>query len=570
MDHARPRQHRSRADAAVDLGNEPPLSVDGGTGGVIDRRRVSVQWFSGTILTGVCGAALMGGAVFASLDGETNFATVPERVESSLRGAIGAIGDRLANHKSDRLPPAGETSATRHVLRISTTTKVGDREVVRTRPIVRVSANLTMTSTEFAASVPPFNAQKLLALAGADGVPADDQPSAEPDAEVSYVTRDLAGILPRVKIASALPIDDIIARVRDTANWNGGSQNRYQVASLPSGGGGAPLAYAADGTPDPYAGFETRIVPENITLLPKTGGQVTGGNGWNERSITVKKGDSIATILKEIGAAPDEIAAIAAALGVRGRPNGLKEGQKLRLLAASTADASRQQPIRVIVMGDSAIEAVVALSDMGKYVSVDVASMNTLVSDASDEEEDDGKGMRLYQSIYETALRNNIPKPVIEALMRIYSYDVDFQHKTQPGDSFDVLYAQDDETTNSDAKSEVMFATLTTGGEVKKYIASRPPTTASSTTTTKPEKARRSSWCASPSQSASCGQASAPAIIHCSATSRCTPASTGPRRSAHRSTPPATAPSRRSAGNRATANTSRSSTPMATRPPTAT
>ena len=73
------------------------------------------------------------------------------------------------------------------------------------------------------------------------------------------------------------------------------------MASLPPGGG-APLAYAADGTPDPYAGFETRIVPENITLLPKTGGQVTGGNGWNERSVTVKKGDTIATILKEIGA----------------------------------------------------------------------------------------------------------------------------------------------------------------------------------------------------------------------------------------------------------------------------
>ena len=56
------------------------------------------------------------------------------------------------------------------------------------------------------------------------------------------------------------------------------------------------MAYAADGTPDPYAGFETRIVPENITLLPKTGNQATGGNGWNERSVTVKKNDSIATI----------------------------------------------------------------------------------------------------------------------------------------------------------------------------------------------------------------------------------------------------------------------------------
>jgi len=245
----------------MDFGNEPPLSVDGGTGGVIDRRRISVQWFSGTILTGVCGAALMGGAVFASLDGETNFATMPERIESTLRGAVGAISDKFVSRKSDRLPAVTESGGQRQVLRISSTTKVGDREVVRTRPVVRVSANLTMTSTEFASNVPPFDAQKLLAVAGADGVPADDQPSAgvEPDAEVSYVTRDLASILPRVKVASVLPIDDIIARVRDTANWTGSSQSRYQVASLPSDGN-APLAYAADGNPDPYAGFETRKI----------------------------------------------------------------------------------------------------------------------------------------------------------------------------------------------------------------------------------------------------------------------------------------------------------------------
>ena len=30
----------------------------------------------------------MGGAVFASLDGETNFATIPERVGSALRGRV--------------------------------------------------------------------------------------------------------------------------------------------------------------------------------------------------------------------------------------------------------------------------------------------------------------------------------------------------------------------------------------------------------------------------------------------------------------------------------------------------
>src|SRR5438445_3075763 len=89
---------RSNLEAErIDLGNEPPLSVDGENSGLVDRRRVSVQWFSGTILTGLCGAALMGGAVFAALDGETNFATVPERVEAALRNVGSGIVDRIAN-----------------------------------------------------------------------------------------------------------------------------------------------------------------------------------------------------------------------------------------------------------------------------------------------------------------------------------------------------------------------------------------------------------------------------------------------------------------------------------------
>jgi len=89
LDQIRSRgAYRSRRAEAIELGNEPPLSVDGGHSGFVDRRRISVQWFAGTILTALCGAALMGGAVFTSLDGETNFASLPERVEVALRGAF--------------------------------------------------------------------------------------------------------------------------------------------------------------------------------------------------------------------------------------------------------------------------------------------------------------------------------------------------------------------------------------------------------------------------------------------------------------------------------------------------
>jgi murein DD-endopeptidase MepM/ murein hydrolase activator NlpD len=479
-----------RETGIIDLGHEPPLSVDGSEAAVIDRRRVSVQWFSGTILTGLCGAALIGGAVFASLDGEMTFAKVPERVEGALRGAFGA-NDRTASlRKSDRLPPPGDSTASRNVVRVSTVTRVGSRDVMRVRPFIRISGNLSMTTSDLSAKIPPFNAQRMLTDVG-DAAPAsaDDANNAdavEPDAEVSFVTKDLAPILPKAKLAAVVALDDVLMRVRDAANWRGGSGVRYTLANATADVSGAQgdlkLAYATEGSiADPYAGFETRVVPENVTLLPKTKDQATGGNLSNEHVHMVKKGDSVTSILRDQGATPEEAKSIAATLGARGRDGGLKEGEKLRILMAPAGPGAGQrlQPYRVIVANDSTVEAVAALSDLGKYVAVDVQSMNnvpeTPENNSDDDDDDDGTGVRLYQSIYETALRNKVPATVIEDMVRIYSYDVDFQRKVQPGDSFDVFFAGEDEGSTITEKNEVLFASLTVGGETKRYYRFQTP-----------------------------------------------------------------------------------------------
>ena len=271
-----------RETGIIDLGHEPPLSVDGSEAAVIDRRRVSVQWFSGTILTGLC--------------------------------AFGA-NDRTASlHKSDRLPPPGESSASRNVVRVSTVTRVGNRDVMRVRPFIRISGNLSMTTSDLSAKIPPFNAQRMLTDVGSAAPVASDDPNAadaaEPDAEVSFVTRDLATVLPKAKLAAVVALDEILLRVRDAANWRGaGGGVRYTaLANATADASGAQsdmkLAYATEGNvSDPYAGFETRVVPENVTLLAKTKEQITGGNPTGERVHTVKKGDTVLSILRDQGAA---------------------------------------------------------------------------------------------------------------------------------------------------------------------------------------------------------------------------------------------------------------------------
>ena len=80
-------------------------------------------------------------------------------------------------------------------MRVSTVTRVGNRDVMRVRPFIRISGNLSMTTSDLSAKIPPFNAQRLLTDVGSDPQTASEDPNnpeaVEPDAEVSFVTKDL-------------------------------------------------------------------------------------------------------------------------------------------------------------------------------------------------------------------------------------------------------------------------------------------------------------------------------------------------------------------------------------------
>jgi murein DD-endopeptidase MepM/ murein hydrolase activator NlpD len=453
------------------------LSVDGETSGFVDRRRVSVQWFAGTILTALCGAALMGGAVFTSLDGETNFASLPEQVEVVLRGALGMGADRLGvSRKTDRLPTVDEPSFARQVIRVSTISQVGNHEVVRVRPFVRFAGNLALNATEISANIPAFNPQRLLAESAPSGSEPGEVPEAQPDAEVAFVMRNLPTILPKVKIALLTPRDEVIARVRQAAEWSEKSANQNEIP-LAANITGIKLAYAGVGGEDPYAGFEARVVPENITLLPKTTKKTTGGNPFDERAIVAKKGDSLASILTELGATKEEVGAIAQALGSLGADSAVKEGQRLRVLLSPVSDDSeRLQPVRVIIVDDDAVDSVIALSDTGHYVAVDATNVDAEIAERTEESvPENAVGVSLYQSVYETALRNNVPRPIIDDIIRIYSFDLDFQRKVQPGDSIEVVYAGDDDGPAADTPNDVLYAALTISGETKKVYRFQSP-----------------------------------------------------------------------------------------------
>ena len=444
------------AAAAIDLGNEPPLGLDLADEEPVDPRRISIRWLAATVLTALSGASLMSGAVYAALDGEYRFASLPEIARLALKTA----GDRLSNttSKADRISLLGEHALARQIIRVSTTTKSGDREIVRVRPFVRVATNLTLTPSAFAADVPPFNPVKLMAEADTDERP-EDIPQVEPSGDLSIVMRDLAIVPANAHIVGTLRPEDVMMKLRETIEADkadGSSLARTTIGGVFSG----RLAYAVEG-----ARLGTDDIPatfENMNSFGKTSAGVTGGNGWSERTVVVKKGDSLGSILRDVGTEQRTQSAIVYAFGPRGKDGGLKEGQRVRLLLQA-GEGGQPQPLRVSIFSDQGHEGTVAVTDNGRYVAVAEPRDMGFAAIGYDDE-DNGKGMRLYQSIYETALKNEIPKGMIENMIRNFSFDVDLQRRVRAGDSFDVLYANDEGDGN-----DMLYASLVTGDETRRY-----------------------------------------------------------------------------------------------------
>ena len=87
----------------------------------------------------------MGGAVYAALDGEYTFARAPLAAAVAPREAA-TDSQSNAVSKADRILMEANELASRQVVRISTTTKVGDKDVIKVKPFARVMANLALTA----------------------------------------------------------------------------------------------------------------------------------------------------------------------------------------------------------------------------------------------------------------------------------------------------------------------------------------------------------------------------------------------------------------------------------------
>ena len=470
--------YASRQTLIVEQGVEPAIEIDGERHTFFDHRRVSLRWLSGTCLTGLLGALLIGATIYAALDHEANFAEDPLPAKPAVKEASEA---GLNPHKGDRLVKPVDIVAAKQNFRVATPTKIGDKEVMRMHNFARVETTLLTATAGFADEVPPFNPLKVLADARAP-VEAAPEPQQD-DAEFSWATRDFS---PQTLTSTVmLSVDEVQAQVAEHIKSSIAAGNRPFV--LPSqmllmrtshANTGEALAYAnaADGfgAHSPFSSIVVRMVPENETLVPRSP-TPPGGAGADEKLVTFHHGESLPNILLNAGVSRATIMMILNDLDGRGGQQTIPEGRRIKLLFADTDIPSAPRVLaRLQVYADEALELTIALKDDGTYVKLAGlagAAPQQKTATSGDDDEDAG-GMRLYNALYETALKQDIPKPVIDDLVRIFANDVDFQRAVSGGDTFTAFYDSGDE---DGGPNELLFASITTRGDTYRYYRFQTP-----------------------------------------------------------------------------------------------
>lgn len=456
----------------VELGNEPPLTIDDRADRTPIIRSVSLRWLTGTVLTGLTSIFLMGAALLAALDGRSQFATPPQAMGPEARTAL--QNNNGSGGKSDRIRPIEAPVSARQVVQISTVSRQGEREIIRLQPFAKIAAPLLVRDEKFAGKVPEYNPLKIFAE-GAKPEPAAEAPAeegiadAEVDGEVALTIVSFPLSDPSVETADRLRGTEVEAIMRDMAAFMGSD---VQVAALSyAGENGAETAQEKD----PFTALGVRIIPENVTFVGKS--DLAGRDAFQDKVVSVDRRDTLASILDRNSVGEVDRDDIIAAMSELVDLSKLARGQIVRIgLAPFDADGGTLRPVRVSIYMDGAHQATVARTDDDSFVRADEPS--TLPDAVAKNEPSPGPGPggmpSIYQAVYATALSQDVPQPAINELIKILSYEVDLPSRIGSTDSFEIVHSLPAGPLDQ-ASPDILYASITLGGVKRQFYRFRAP-----------------------------------------------------------------------------------------------
>ena len=197
------------------------------------------------------------------------------------------------------------------------------------------------------------------------------------------------------------------------------------------------------------------------------------------RTLTVDRGDTIVGMLQEAGVSKIDAAAVVNAMKPLISPKNIKSGQKFQAtfgtpeVAEDAAAAQNDQND-----DDSPSRRLLSLSftpTIDRQITVHLEPEEGYFAEDVQrklESHYQHAGATIDSSLYLSATQAGIPAGVVVEIIRMFSYDVDFQRDVHPGDSFEVFFNRFFTPEGQPAKAgDILAASMTLSG--KKHLLYR-------------------------------------------------------------------------------------------------
>ncbi|MBT3551928.1 MAG: M23 family metallopeptidase [Rhodospirillaceae bacterium] len=152
-----------------------------------------------------------------------------------------------------------------------------------------------------------------------------------------------------------------------------------------------------------------------------------------ERTFTIKKGDTLMPLLIGAGLPRSQAHAAITALTKHFKPKNIRPGHKMTLKFKDGGDVGVKPVFAALVFQPNIYNTItVALNEQGGF---EAGKQKTIVQRRLFRAE--GK---ITSSLYLSAVKAGVSPSILMELIRLYSWDVDFQRSIRPGDGFEVMF----------------------------------------------------------------------------------------------------------------------------------
>ncbi|MBO0904985.1 M23 family metallopeptidase [Jiella sonneratiae] len=477
------RTPHDRLGLSSALGNEPALVADGRRRP--DKRQVSARWLTGTLLTGLTSTALMGIALSAALDGHRG-ASRPAIAAS----AAAATPDDETIVKGERVvATALPVARSRQIMELSTLTRKGDREVLRTLPFGYVNM-LLAARYPATADYPGFDPMTI--YAGDEDGDADAAAAAAGEPAKIYGARVESEV--RLKVSA---FDFSPASYERNVDLDAVSAENL-VRSIAPGLGGQPVQVASLGTVDPFRfgispdpatdyepGSAFRVVAQNVSYAVADTNEAALPR-FHEEIVPFRQKAAMAEMLSRAGHEDDGAKAAVEALAEILGADTLQAGDALRIGVETQprAEAGEAPPdsevVRLSAYRAGQHVATVAATQDGPFEPAASPEMSDSVSEAIDENEDEAPIRNdmpsIYDGIYQAALSYGLDLRMCRQLAHMLATDLDLQGRLSPSDHLVVFYSMTRDGEDEDP-AEILYVDVHIGDIEKRYYRFRPKET---------------------------------------------------------------------------------------------